>query len=161
MHILFISSLFLEGILSNFVPINSSFSLLLLFTSIIIFYPYVYNIKKYIVVVFLYGILYDFIYTQTLFLDGVLFSVCIIILHYIHRYFKTMPLSFFLLLILMVILYRSFGYFILCMTSYMSFNLDIYINSILSSIISNVIYGTFLYYLLRCLHNKKILKKLI
>lgn len=162
MYILFMISLFLEGLLSNIIPFYSYISMLLLFTSIVLFYPYAKrNFKKYMIVIFIYGVLYDLIYTQALFLDGILFSVCIFLLHYLYKFFKTIPFSDFWLLILMILLYRSFGYFVLCMIGYLQFDVGIYIHSLLSSILFNVVYGILLYYILKVLYHKKILKQLI
>ena len=78
--IIVIISLFLDGILSNYLPylVNnlSLFTPLFTLVSIFIIYPFFKKKeKKYLISVFIIGIIYDLFYTNLLFFNAVLFFI--------------------------------------------------------------------------------------
>jgi len=82
-------SLIIEGIISNFISIQTKlWSPLLLLMTIIFIYPYFKNDKKYYKMCLIYGILYDLIYTNTLVFHGFLFLLIGYIVHYLYKLFS-------------------------------------------------------------------------
>ena len=162
MNAIFIISLILEIILSNYISYNSIFIPLFLLTSLVAYYPYTkYNFKKYLKIVFIYGIVYDLINTNYIFLDGILFLNCILVVDYLYKLFPLSKYKLFYLNIFSIILYRIMNYLILVIINVLNMNIKILLNSIISSLIINIFYMIIICLLIKNLYKRKIITKLV
>ena len=151
-HYLLIVGFILEGIITNFIPIQTKlFNPLLLFVTIVFVYPYFKNDKKYYKTCLIYGIIYDLIYTNTLIFHGILFLLIGYIVHYLYKLFSLNIINITIIVIGCIVIYRILGYLLVCLVSSYNFSWFTLLNSITSSLILNVIYISFLYIII----NKK------
>lgn len=143
--IILLISFYLEGVVSNILNISfliPSFTVI----SLMIIYPYLYNLKKdYYKICFIIGLLYDIAYTDTIFLNAFIFLLIGFIISKVNNIvtnniFNMIPLS-----ILVIILYRTITYTILLFTNYSILSINDLFNSIINSLLLNIIYGILLY----------------
>jgi cell shape-determining protein MreD len=138
-----IISLFLDGYLSFFLPINgfSLFMPLCTLTSLIICYPFI--DKKYLFA-FIIGCIYDLMYTNMLVLSGSIFIIIYFLLSRINNITKIKMLDNLIKLILMIIIYRLIFSLFTCILFIKEINFSNIIINILCSIIFNVFYSIIL-----------------
>ena len=161
--ILIIISFFLEGMITNLISLDSLFLPLFTLTSMVILYPF-FNREKfynYIITCFIIGAIYDIAYTNSLFINTFSFSLISVLIILIDHYIDSNIFSRSGINIVSIVLYRIITYFLLILFNYLSFNGNILIRGIYSSIIINFIYGMFLYFIANYINNKLILKKKI
>lgn len=157
-----ILSFFLESIISNFIPLDSHFFVpLLSLMSLILIYPYFNGEKEdYIKVSALMGFLYDVVFTDTLLLNLVLFILIGLFICFLNRLFSTNFFSIVLVSVLVIIAYRFMNYGILCLSGLFEFQMIRFIDSILCSLLLNVIYVILLYFITDFLAKKYRIRKL-
>lgn len=148
MILIIIMSFFLEGIFSNIININSIILPLFTITSLVITYPYFNKDKKYlfIIISFIIGIVYDIAYTNSLFINTFTFLICSLIIILINKYIKYNFISNMLTNILVLVLFKFISYILLFIFRFINFNNNILLKGIYSSLILNITYGIFLYY---------------
>lgn len=155
-------SFVLESILSNFISIqtkllNPLFSIL----SLIILYPYFYNKEKsYYLTAIILGIFYDVVYTNTLCLNAVVFLIIAFLIKKMNIWISNNIINVTLMALIIIIVYRSITYFLLIIINYLKFKPDALLNSILSSIIINVLYVVFAYLITDYISKKKHIHKI-
>lgn len=149
-NIILIISFYLEGIITNFINLNTKlFNPLFLFTGIILIYPLINNEHKYYRMCLTYGFIYDLVYTNTIFLHALIFLLIGYLISKSMTYFENNLLNTNITILISILIYRIINYILLCLVSEVSFNIYELLNSITSSIILNILYGTILYLLLR------------
>ena len=158
-YIIMISSLLLDGILSNYLPYLANnlslFTPLLTVISILIIFPfYRKDERKYLVTIFILGFIYDMLYTNLLFFNAVLFFVLGFMNIKIQKRVTTNPFSICLESIIMIILYESFTGIILFTFNMVPITFDKVYYKIIHSLLLNVIYTEVLYLILKILPKK-------
>ncbi len=145
-YLVLVISLLLEAIFSNIVSLNSLLIPLFLITSLVIIYPYFCkkNINFFLVCL-VSGFLYDLIFADSLFINTLSFSFAGIIIILGYSYVNYSIYSSNILNIIVIILYRIISYLLLCIIGYTTFNENILLSGVSSSLILNIIYGLILY----------------
>ncbi len=145
-YLVLVISLLLEAIFSNIVSLNSLLIPLFLITSLVIIYPYFCkkNINFFLVCL-VSGFLYDLIFADSLFINTLSFSFAGIIIILGYSYVNYSIYSSNILNIIIIILYRIISYLLLCIIGYTTFNENILLSGVSSSLILNIIYGLILY----------------
>lgn len=140
-------SFFLDGILSNFIPISSNFFIpLFSLISFIIIYPY-FNHREndYVKTAALIGFCYDMVYTDTIFLECILFILIAFFIRLLNEWFSNNIVSITFMTILVVALYRSISYGVLSLVGFFTFDFMHLFQGIYSSLLLNIIYAICLY----------------
>ena len=157
--VIVVISLFLDGILTNYLPylVNdlSLFTPLLTLISIFIIYPFHRKEeKKYFIILFILGITYDLLYTNLLFFNAILFVGIGVLTKYIY---KTFEINYFKILIyipIIIIVYESSIALILLLFNIVPITLYRLIYKISHSLLLNIIYGELLYLIIKVLPKK-------
>lgn len=134
-----IISFLLDGIISNFIPVNGIFYPLFSLVSIIVIYPYVIK-EDYFKYSFFIGLSYDLIYTNTVIFNACLFLILSFLISKIYILINDSKIGLILITVISIILYRSISYFVIFLTGNTTFEFNILFKSIYSSLIINVIY---------------------
>lgn len=144
-----IVSFILQGILSNFINIDTNiFNLLLPIVALIIIYPYFRkNNRKYFIYAGIYGFLYDLIYTDTFILYAGLFVVIGFIISLLNVIFSNNIINIGFITTIVIIIYRVITYSILVTVNYLNFDMGILFESIYSSSLLNIIYAIIIYFI--------------
>ena len=155
-----IISLFLDGILSNFIPymLNDSSWLIPMFTltSIGIVYPFFQKEpRKYYVFVFIIGFLYDLFYTNLLFTNAILFLLSAFLIAFLHRKLRVQWFSNILLIMLQLTTYQLLYAFLLFIFNVVPITWEAIGYIITHTLLINVIYGEILYFLCYFLPKKR------
>lgn len=148
-NIILIVSFILQGILSNFINIDTNiFNLLFPIVALIIIYPYFRkNNSKYFICAGIYGFLYDLIYTDTFVLYAGLFIMIGFIISILNIIFSNNIINIGFITTLVIIIYRIITYSILVIVNYLNFDLNILFKSIYSSLLLNIIYAIIIYFI--------------
>lgn len=146
-YLIIFISFYLDGIISNFISTNTNLlNPLLTLVTLIIIYPYFYNNeKKYYFICFLVGLLYDIVYTNTLGLNAMIFFIIAFFIKKINIFISNNSINVSLISIIIISLYRIMSFLILILIGYISFNFNMLIHSITSSLLLNIIYTIILY----------------
>lgn len=144
-----IVSFILQGILSNFINIDTNiFNLLLPIVALIIIYPYFRkNNRKYFIYAGIYGFLYDLIYTDTFILYAGLFVIISFIISILNIMFSNNIINIGFITTIVIIIYRVITYSILVIVNYLNFDIGILFKSIYSSLLLNIIYAIIIYFI--------------
>ena len=139
-----IFSFYLEGILSK-ININYLISLTTLM-SLILIYPYLFNNKKnYYIICFITGLIYDIAYTNTILLNACLFLTLGYLISIINNFITNNSFNVMIISIIIITIYRILNYFILIFIDYLEFDINSLIDSIIHSLIFNIIYISLIY----------------
>jgi len=157
--IIVIISLFLDGILSNFLPylINdlSLFTPLFTLVSIFIIYPFFKKKeKKYLITIFIIGIIYDLFYTNLLFFNGVLFFIIGLLTIYFYKIYEMNSIKLLIYIILVITIYEVLTASILLVFNIVPITFYKVIYKISHSLILNIIYGELLYLIIKIIPKK-------
>ena len=147
-------SVFLDGFLTNYLPylVNYLSWFTPVLTPICLFvvcYFYRKNKKNYFILCLITGVIYDWLYSPFVIFNGVIFVVIGLLSKYI---FDTFELSYIKLLfynILVVVIYETLLFLIIVMFNLVDVNIYDLFYKILHSLILNLIYGQFLYFIIR------------
>lgn len=141
-YIIIILSLILDGILSLFSNNNIIFNSLFTLTSLIIIFKY-YKSKdnlKYLIIVGMVGLLFDIIYTDTLLFNAGVYLIIGVIITKYFEIFKHNLLNALFLLVITIILYRTFTFLVLANAQIIKLNFYELFKSIYSSLLLNIVY---------------------
>lgn len=140
-----IFSFYLEGILSRLVDISFLIPLTTLL-SLILIYPYLYDSKRnYYIICFITGLIYDIVYTNTLFLNSFIFLLIGYLISLLNIIITNNSLNVIIISLIIITIYRITTYLILVFVDYLNFNILDLFNSIIYSIILNIIYISIMY----------------
>ena len=149
-YIIIALSFFLEGALSNIFYSNTLFLNLFTILSLYIIYPFFKeNKKNYYILATVLGFLYDITYMKAFGINLFLFPIFSILISMICDNFEESFFSNIVTCILIVTVYRFITYLIFIIFNYELFSFAKLLMSIYSSIILNIIYVVFFYFLLQ------------
>lgn len=152
-------SLFLDGLLTNYLPylVNdlSLFTPLLTLISIFIIYPFHRkDERKYLIMLFIVGLLYDSLYTNLLFFNAVLFVGIGVLTKYVYKTFEINSLKILIYIPLIIIVYETSTALILLLFNIVPITFYKLIYKISHSLILNIIYGELLFLIIKVLPKK-------
>ena len=158
-NIIFIISLLLDGILTNFIPyMNSDLSLFTpMFTivSLILIYPlFKKEKKKYLIYCFIAGLLYDLLYTNLLFLNGLVFLLLGLVIMKIDQLFGNSYIKILINIFVIISIYEILIVLILLIFNLVPLTLDKLLYKIEHSLLLNLIYGEIVYIILNLIPKK-------
>ncbi len=154
-YLLIVLSLILESCISNFTFATILVPLFLL-TSFTILHPYYKNNKiNFILSAMFFGLIYDIAFTDLVFINTICFGICSIFVVTLYKYIKYNIFNANLINIIVIIIYRIISYIFLIILDYVNFCFLDLLKGIYSSILINIVYGTILFLVSKCL-NKKI-----
>lgn len=144
--VILIFSFLFEAIFTNIVSINSIFIPLFLLTSIVLVYPYFKNKKfNYLLVCIILGVFYDIGFSNTIFVNTISFGILSGIIMVCYNYVNYNIYTSNIINVIILITYRVLTYIMLLSINYISFNRNILLKGIYSSLLINIIYGIILY----------------
>lgn len=159
-EVILVISFLLDGIFSNFLPVNGIFAPLFTLVSLIVVYPYFDGDKRnYYKYSFVLGLIYDLIYTDTMVYYAFLFLFMAFIIIKLTIILNDNYINIVIITIISIIIFRSITYILMVITGNVSFNYHIWFNSIYSSILANVIYAVILLSIANFINRKIKFKK--
>lgn len=158
-NIILVVSLFLDGILTNYLPYMTNdlslFTPLFSVVALLLIYPvFQKEKKKYLIYSFIYGIIYDFLYTNLLFIDGLIFVLLALIIMKIYRYLGTGYIKVLLNIFIVIVIYELLFVSIIMIFNLVPITPERVIYKITHSLIINLIYGEIIYLILSILPKK-------
>lgn len=155
--VILIASFLLEGLFSLIVSSNQSlFIPLFTIVALVSIYPYFNKYDslfwKFCIVI---GFCYDLIYTNTVFIHAFLFFILGYFISFLYHILFHKVWNYLWILVLSVIGYRIISFLLLVIIGYISFSISRLGYSIISSMIINLLYGLFLYGILKILEKYK------
>ena len=139
--IIFVSviSLLLDGVISKYAS-NSLFIPLITIMSLIIIYPYFQNSYKYIRYCAILGFLYDIAYMNTIFYNFFIFIILGIFISFLYYLFSNTLFVTILISLAIIFVYRIINMLFVLIFKGNNINLNIFIKSIYSSLILNILF---------------------
>ena len=153
-------SFLLDGILSNYLPINSLFTPLFSLVSLIIVYPYFNGNKRdYYKYAFLLGLFYDLIYTDTLVFHAFLFLFMSFLITKFTLVLSDNYLNLIIITVITIVIFRSVSYILIFITGNINIDYHVFLKGIYSSLILNIIYSVILLFITNFISDKYNIKK--
>lgn len=154
--IVFVSvlSLLLDGIISKYIISNTLFIPLFTIMALIIIYPYFHVSYKYFRYCAILGLLYDIAYMNTIFYNFFVFMLLAYIISFFYYLFSNTLLITILISLIVICSYRIINALFLLIFKGGCISFNIFIESIYSSVILNVIFCV-LGYILTNRYSKK------
>lgn len=151
-----IVSFFLEGILTNYLPVFTSILFpLFTITSFIVIFPYFYrHEKKFFFILGTIGLWYDIVYTHSIGYHLFFFLFLGLVIEKFFQLVKHNYWNLLLILFVVIILYRGGTFLFLVMFGELPFRLPLLFSGITSSLLINFLYFTLLYWGTNCLYRR-------
>ena len=147
--IIVIISFLLEGIVSNFVPINGFLAPLFTLVALIIIYPLFDEVSEYYKYAFVTGLAYDLFYTDTILFHAIIFCFMAFIITCLNLVLSDNYLNILVIMGICILIYRVITYSLLVLVSTMAFDFIALILSVLKSLIINLIYSALLFFVVK------------
>ena len=147
--IIVIISFLLEGIVSNFVPINGFLAPLFTLVALIIIYPLFDEASEYYKYAFVTGLAYDLFYTDTILFHAIIFCFMAFIITRLNLVLSDNYLNILIIMGICILIYRVITYSLLVLVSTMTFDFITLIMSFLKSLIINLIYSVLLFFVVK------------
>lgn len=146
-YLILVISFLLDNLISFFLNTNLLFNPLLSLVSLIIIFRYYHrkDENKYLITSFVLGIVYDIVCTDTIFLNAGIYLLLSLFIIKFYKIFSYNLLNSAILLIIVIIFYRSITFLVLSNFNFISFNLYHLLQSIYSSLILNLLYLSFFF----------------
>ena len=146
-YLILVISFLLDNLISFFLNINLLFNPLLSLVSLIIIFRYYHrkDENKYLITSFVLGLVYDIVCTDTVFLNAGIYLLLSLFIIKFYKIFSYNLLNSAILLIIVIIIYRSITFLVLSNFNFISFNLYHLLQSISSSLILNLLYLSFFF----------------
>ena len=146
-YLILVISFLLDNLISFFLNTNLLFNLLLSLVSLIIIFRYYHrkDENKYLITSFVLGLVYDIVCTDTVFLNAGIYLLLSLFIIKFYKIFSYNLLNSAILLIIVIIIYRSITFLVLSNFNFISFNLYHLLQSIYSSLILNLLYLSFFF----------------
>lgn len=146
-YLILVISFLLDNLISFFLNTNLLFNPLLSLVSLIIIFRYYHrkDENKYLITNFVLGLVYDIVCTDTVFLNAGIYLLLSLFIIKFYKIFSYNLLNSAILLIIVIIIYRSITFLVLSNFNFISFNLYHLLRSIYSSLILNLLYLSFLF----------------
>jgi len=147
-------SFILDGIISKYINFPNLFMPLLTIMSLIIIFPYFHEPYKYFRYCAILGMLYDIAYMNTIFYNFFIFVLLGFIISFFYYIFKTSITITMFISLIVIISYRTINTLFILLFKTIPINFNIYLYSIYSSLILNIIF-CIIGYILTKLYSKK------
>lgn len=147
--ILLLISFLLEGIISNFVPINGFLLPLFTLMALIIIYPLFDEHSEYYKYAFITGLAYDLFYTDTIIFHAIIFCFIAFLITRLNLVLSDNYFNILIIVAICILIYRSVTYGLLVLVSNMSFDFITLMLSVLKSLIINLIYSMILFFVVK------------
>lgn len=147
--IIIVISFILEGIVSNFVPINGFLAPLFTLVALIIIYPLFDEVSEYYKYAFVTGLAYDLFYTDTILFHAIIFCFMAFIITRLNLVLSDNYLNILVIMGICILIYRVVTYSLLVLVSTMAFDFMALIISVLKSLIINLIYSALLFFVVK------------
>ena len=146
-YLILVISFLLDNLISFFLNTNLLFNPLLSLVSLIIIFRYYHrkDENKYLITSFVLGLVYDIVCTDTVFLNAGIYLLLYLFIIKFYKIFSYNLLNSAILLIIVIIIYRSITFLVLSNFNFISFNLYHLLQSISSSLILNLLYLSFFF----------------
>lgn len=146
-YLILVISFLLDNLISFFLNTNLLFNPLLSLVSLIIIFRYYHkkDENKYLITSFVLGLVYDIVCTDTVFLNAGIYLLLSLFIIKFYKIFSYNLLNSAILLIIVIIIYRSITFLVLSNFNFISFNLYHLLQSIYSSLILNLLYLSFFF----------------
>lgn len=146
-YLILVISFLLDNLISFFLNTNLLFNPLLSLVSLIIIFRYYHrkDENKYLITSFVLGLVYDIVCTDTIFLNAGIYLLLSLFIIKFYKIFSYNLLNSAILLIIVIIIYRSIIFLVLSNFNFISFNLYHLLQSIYSSLILNLLYLSFFF----------------
>ena len=157
--IILLISLFLDGLLTNYLPflVNdlSLFTPLLTIVSIFMIYPYYRKKEKeYFIIVAVTGIIYDLLYTNLLFFNALLFLVIALVARFIYKNYGITFMRLIIYITLIIIIYELITALLLLIFNIVPITFSKVSYKINHSLLLNIIYGELILLLFKVIPKK-------
>lgn len=163
--IISVISLILDLVLSNFLPyipgglslFTTSFSIITIF----LIYP-LFNSenKNYFIYSFIFGFIYDLALTNLFLYDAIVFLFIAYISSVIYKNFEIDFIKNIINIILVIIIYESLFAILIIIFNLIPININKIVYKILHTLISNIIYGEIIYFIINYISKKYGKKKI-
>lgn len=152
-YFIMIISILLDGVLTNYLPFMendlSLFTPLLTIVSIFIIYPLYYKREKeYFITIFILGIIYDLLYTNLLFLNATLFVILGLITKFLYKNYEVSYLKLIIYISILIIIYEGLTGTLLFIFHVVPITIIKVWYKITHSLIINIVYAEFVYFIL-------------
>ncbi len=159
-----IISFFLDGLISNYIPIDiifpNYFTTIYSVISLIIIYNYFDNEQKYLRILFPLAILFDIVYTNTFILNIILFFIIYLLIKQLNYYIPNNLLTINIKALLAISIYHILSYLILILVHYNNYKINVLFTIISKSIIMTIIYTSISYIIIKKIYFKCYNKKI-
>lgn len=150
-------SLLLDLTICNFLNC-SSFNISLFFpylTIVYLIFNFYYNKKINAYYIYLIIFLYAVIINNNIALTILLFSLLYFFINFIKKYLKDNIISYFIVILLSIFIYDFASFLFFSSIGYLEFNVFLFLYKIVNSILLNLFYGAFLYFIISVLKYKR------
>ena len=152
--IILVISFLLEGVISNFVPVNGFLAPLFTLTALIIIYPLFDESFEYYKYAFITGLAYDLFYTDTIVFHAIIFTFMGFLITRLNLVLSDNYVNVLIIIAICILVYRVITYGLLILVSSMSFDFLSLVFSILKSLIINLIYSVILFFVVKKIQKK-------
>lgn len=158
--IIIVISLFLDGILSNFLPYTvgnlSLFTPLFTVMSLFLVYPFFKKREKskYIILIMITGLIYDLLYTNLLFFHFVLFFILGGLVMLLYKYFDTNYGMLLVDAVILVFFYQAFSSIFLVLFQVVPIPFSDFLYLVEHTLLINIIYLEVGFFIIRMLPKK-------
>ena len=152
--IILVISFLLEGVISNFVPVNGFLAPLFTLTALIIIYPLFDESFEYYKYAFITGLAYDLFYTDTIVFHAIIFTFMAFLITRLNLVLSDNYVNVLIIIAICILVYRVITYGLLILVSSMSFDFLSLVFSILKSLIINLIYSVILFFVFKKIQKK-------
>ncbi len=152
--IILVISFLLEGVISNFVPVNGFLAPLFTLTALIIIYPLFDESFEYYKYAFITGLAYDLFYTDTIVFHAIIFTFMAFLITRLNLVLSDNYVNVLIIIAICILVYRVITYGLLILVSSMSFDFLSLVFSILKSLIINLIYSVILFFVVKKIQKK-------
>lgn len=152
--LILVISFLLEGIISNFVPINGFLVPLFTLTALIIIYPLFDEASDYYKYAFVTGLIYDLFYTDTVLFHAIIFCFMAFLISRLNLVLSDNYINVLVIMAICILIYRVITYSFLVLVSSISFDFIALILSVLKSLIINLIYSAIIFFVVKKLQKK-------
>ena len=159
-----IISFLLDGLTSNYteilLPISGYFKTIYTVISLVIIFRYFESHKKYLIVAIITGMFFDIVYTNTLLINTFIFLIIYLVINALEYRISNNLLTINIKSITAIFIYHTITFLLFHITNYHHFELFVYGNVLIKSLIVTIIYTSISYYIFDKYFYKKYSKKI-
>lgn len=159
-----ILSFLLDGLISNYIPVNinnlSYLTTIYSVISLVIIYNYFENEKKYLIIITILAFLFDIVYTNTFPLNIIIFILIYILIKNLNYFIPNNLFTINIKTLLAVTIYYLLSYIILLLVHYNKYPINVLYMTLYKNIIMTIIYTTISYIIIKKIYYKYYDKKI-